>query len=223
MEASFFIILFFVAVGVFSLVNGLKSKEKPPISSEHKQNTFFKLDLVETGKFLAYQYIGENIKEHDFFCQVDCDRNGTYCYVLIDGRKARITMRLDQYQRKMLVGVIEKAKEWNEKARENQLEADKIISTITTQVSFEYDDDCYAFNNKDVNFKFFNDPSDVLGAKLMICSPAFKIESSILPASIIFVENHQFETALSILSEENIQSVLNERAEKKRIQDEILT
>jgi hypothetical protein len=224
MEASFFIILFFVVVGVLSLVKSLSgSTVKPPIDLNAKPFQSSRSVQTPLGSFLAYQYIGKDEQRFDFFAEVEYDEIDKSMIILIDGRGFGTKMKLDFQKRNSLIQIIDKAIEWSKKANDAELTANKLISSFTAVVSFKFDNQIYYVHDCKIYFNFYNDKEAISGSKIFILTNDYDIGGVSIPHPTIFIENHQFEKIKSLLSEETIQSVLNERTEKNRIQDEILT
>ena len=222
MDASFFIILFFVLVGVLSLIKTTSGSGKSnPIDSNAKP--FQSSKLISIGSFKAYQHIGSNQTKFDFDSTIEYDNVDNSIIILIDGLRFGTKMKINSFQKNSLIDIIDKAIEWSEKANEAKLTADKLISSIQAIVSFFFNNEIYNFNSCDIKFYFYNDADDSTGSKIFLVSNKYDVGGVIIPPSIIWIDNSEFEKVKSIITEENIQSSLNEGAEKSKIVDEILT
>jgi len=222
MDASFFIILFFVFVGVLSLIKALSGSSKSELIDLNAK-PFQASKLISIGSFKAYQHIGSDKTRFDFDATIEYDNVDNSIIILIDGLSFGTKMKINSFQKNSLIDIFNKAIEWSEKANEAKLTANKLISSIQSIVSFFFNNEIYNFNTCDIKFYFYNDADDSTGSKIFLVSNKYDVGGVIIPPSIVWIGNSEFEKIKSIITEENIQSTLNEGAKKSKIVDEILT
>lgn len=217
MNEIFFVIgLLFLLGGIIKAVSG--NSHNVPIDLNPKAFKSGNYVPILIGSFNSHQYI--NNERFDFISTVEYDKSDYTLIVLIDGRKMGTKMKLDKISRSYVIEIINKAIDWSEKAKEANLTATKLISTINTPVSFVVDK--VYFSNSEIKFDFYNDSNNSNGSAIMVISNKYDIGGVLTEPSIIFINRDQFEKVKLMITEESIKSVLNERAEKNEIVDEIL-
>ncbi len=215
------------AIGIIFIVAGIikffsTKNESLSIDVNKKTFQFEKSIPISIGSFKAYQYIGEDEQRFDFYCSIEYDKSDKAIIILIDGRKLGTKMKLDFNNRNSLVKIIDKAIEWEKKANEARLTANKLISSIIADVSFIFDNKTYFSENSEIKFNFYSDSSDNSEAKIFLVSNKFNVGGAIVPPAVIWIENNEFENIKLLLSEENLNSRLQQIAEHNMKVDEIL-
>lgn len=216
MEASFFIILFFVLVGVLSLVKLVSHKDLPDSGASHITHLS---EPILLGLFSAKQLDDSNL-EHIITCNVEYTQADKMIIVLIDGRKLAVKMKLDKFGREAFINIINKSIDWGQKAVEANISCTKPISNIKCQVSFNFANGTYT-RDSDIKFNLFNIPGSVNGYDLMVNSSAYNVNESTLPPSVIFIESNELDKIKTMVSEENIDSMVNAYLENKKKEEEI--
>lgn len=216
MEASFFIILFFVLVGVLSLVKMLSKNDSSESGSF--QITYLS-EPIPIGSFSAKQLDDSNLG-HIITCTMRYTEADKMIIILIDGRKLAVKMKLDKCGREEFINIINKSIDWGQKAVEANISCTKPISNIKCQVSFNFANGTYT-RDSDIKFNLFNIPGSENGYELMVNSNAYNVDESTLPPSVIFIENAELDKIKTMVSEENIDSKVNTYLENKKKGEEI--
>jgi len=227
-EMGIFISIFLVVLVVMYIVGNIILAIWKKNKSVNLLAEIEKICLI--GRYNATQIIEGN--HVNIICDVYYSIPEDILTIQIDGRKAKVTLYLNKESKNKLRKILEKALEWDVKAKETSLQMleSKRIETIITNVTIDFDA-ITLFKNVETSIGYRGDYKDKEGyASIMINNTQrFQLPNTdaILPVAIIFVDLSEVPNLINLLDENTIKNAVNkaklekenEQLEKSKIDD----